>query len=143
MKTIGERIRQARELRGMSQASLAALAGFAQQSAIGNLENRATGRGGFNLPKIASALGVPLEWLMNGPDGETVPFLVAGEAPPTVSTTTLPLTDLDRAIAALRRLPPKAVKEAAQYIDFLATKHDAPSDHGADHHVPAPAPKAA
>ena len=127
----------------MSQASLAALAGFAQQSAIGNLENRATGRGGFHLPKIANALGVPIEWLMNGPDGETVPFLVAGEAPSNVATTSLPLTDLDRAIASLRRLPPIAVKEAAQYIDFLSTKYNTPSDNGADHHVPAPAPKAA
>jgi transcriptional regulator with XRE-family HTH domain len=68
MKTVGERIRQAREFRKMSGEELAQKAGYKHQSGISNLENRATGRGGFGIQKIAEALDVPIEWLINGPD---------------------------------------------------------------------------
>lgn len=130
----------------MSQADLAARAGFKTQSAIGNLENRATGRGGFNLPKIASVLGVPLEWLLEGPDvPNTVPFLESSEknlpsAPQAPARTG---ADHDRAIELLQRLPSKAMKEAIVFLEYLAAKHNTPSSHGADHPVPAPARKAA
>lgn len=72
MKTVGERIRQAREFRKMSGEELAHLAGYKHQSGISNLENRATGRGGFGIQKIAEALDVPIEWLINGPDTENM-----------------------------------------------------------------------
>lgn len=70
MKTVGERIRQAREFRKMSGEELAHAAGYKHQSGISNLENRATGRGGFGIQKIAKALDVPIDWLINGPDTE-------------------------------------------------------------------------
>jgi len=73
MKTIGERIRQAREARKISGEALAKLVGYKNQSAIGNLENRAGGTGGNKIAEIAAALKVPVGWLLTGPDSEIVP----------------------------------------------------------------------
>lgn len=75
VKTIGERIRQAREQLGWSGEHLARKAGYAHQSAIGNLEARASGQGGRRLHVIADALGVSEAWLRRGPDCDRVPFL--------------------------------------------------------------------
>lgn len=75
MKTIGERIRQARESLKLSGEALAKRAGYKNQSAIGNLENRVGGTGGNKLTIIADALHVPVEWLLRGPDADNVPFL--------------------------------------------------------------------
>jgi transcriptional regulator with XRE-family HTH domain len=68
MKTVGERIRQARLYRRLSGEELSEMAGYKTQSGISNLENRATGRGGFQLPKIAQALDFSIEWFLDGPD---------------------------------------------------------------------------
>lgn len=68
MKTVGERIKQAREYRQMSGEELALAVGYKTQSGISNLENRATGRGGFMLPKIAERLNFAVEWFLEGPD---------------------------------------------------------------------------
>lgn len=75
MKTIGERIRQAREALKMSGEALALKVGYKNQSAIGNLENRVSGNGGNRIVAIAAALNVPIEWLLKGPDDGTIPFL--------------------------------------------------------------------
>lgn len=74
MKTLGERMRQAREARGLSGEELAIAVGYKHQSAISNLENRATGTGGTKITKIANALRVPVQWLLEGPDSLEVPF---------------------------------------------------------------------
>lgn len=74
MKTTGERIRQAREELGWSAQTLAGKVGYKTQSGISNLENRATGSGGNKIGAIATALGVPIDWLINGPDRDVVPF---------------------------------------------------------------------
>lgn len=74
MKTIGERIKQAREAKGWSGEQLAHRVGYKTQSGISNLEGRATGTGGNKIVAIARALEVPITWLMHGPDSETVPF---------------------------------------------------------------------
>ena len=76
MKTIGERIRQARMALGLSAEELAHKSGYKTQSGISNLENKATGSGGNKIAKIASVINVSVDWLLNGPDGDTVPFLV-------------------------------------------------------------------
>ena len=68
MRTVGERIRQAREYRGMTAEALAREVGYKTQSGISNLENRATGHGGYRITRIAEVLDVSLEWLLNGPD---------------------------------------------------------------------------
>ncbi len=74
MKTIGERIRQARTALGWSAHTLALKVGYKTQSGISNLENKATGSGGNKIGAIASHLGVSLDWLLNGPDGDAIPF---------------------------------------------------------------------
>ena len=75
MKTIGERIKQARAERGWSAYELAKKSGYKTQSGIGNLENKATGSGGNKIGEIAKALSVSVDWLLNGPDSDNVPFL--------------------------------------------------------------------
>lgn len=75
VKTVGERIRQAREALGWTGDDLAKRAGYRHQSAISNLEARATGQGGRRLDKIATALGVHESWLRYGPDSAVVPFV--------------------------------------------------------------------
>lgn len=75
MKTIGERIRQARGILGWSALDLATRCGYKTQSGISNLENRASGSGGNKIGKIAQVLNVPVDWLINGPDTDNVPFL--------------------------------------------------------------------
>jgi transcriptional regulator with XRE-family HTH domain len=74
MNTIGDRIRKARQARGLSGEELALAVGYKQQSAIGNLENRSGGTGGKKLPDIARVLRVPISWLLEGPDHGDVPF---------------------------------------------------------------------
>lgn len=74
MATLGERIKRARIARKLSGEELAIKVGYAQQSAISNLENRGGGSGGKKLPEIARALRVPIAWLMEGPDEEEIPF---------------------------------------------------------------------
>lgn len=68
MTTTGDRIRRARLYRQLSAEALAQRVGYATQSAITNLENRATGRGGYKLSQIAQALDVSVQWLLAGPD---------------------------------------------------------------------------
>jgi len=75
MKTIGERIKQARNAKHWSAETLALAAGYKNQSAIGNLENRVGGSGGNKIGEIARILSVSVDWLMNGPDTDQVPFL--------------------------------------------------------------------
>ena len=75
MRTIGERIRQARQELGWSAQDLALRVGYKTQSGISNLENRASGSGGNKIGQIAKELGVPLDWLINGPDAEQIPFV--------------------------------------------------------------------
>lgn len=75
MDTIGERIKKARLARGWSGQELARRAGYKTQSGISNLENRSTGSGGHKVAHIAQVLRVPIEWLLNGGEGDTVPLL--------------------------------------------------------------------
>lgn len=75
MKTIGERIQQARLTKRWSADELAKKVGYKTQSGISNLENKATGSGGNKISDIARVLSVSVDWLMNGPDTDNVPFL--------------------------------------------------------------------
>ena len=75
MKTIGERIQQARLAKRWSADELAKKVGYKTQSGISNLENKATGSGGNKISDIARVLSVSVDWLLSGPDCENVPFL--------------------------------------------------------------------
>lgn len=62
--TFALRLKQARKLRGYTQAELGKLAGL-RQSAIGNLE-AGINRGTENILELSKALGVRPEWLQDG-----------------------------------------------------------------------------
>lgn len=142
MKTIGERIRQAREFRGLSGEGLAEKVGYKTQSGIGNLENRATGRGGFRLPKIAEVLDVPVDWLLNGPDVEDLRTVVEAAHQAQESRRAYVITPRQRAAAIIERLNDTGVQKAVEYLELLETKFSRSSSNGADHPVSAP-PKSA
>lgn len=78
MNTLGERLREARLLKGLSQEQLARACGV-WQSAINKIERGATERPGAGLLiSISSALDVPPAWLVKG--GEPAPrFLLPEE----------------------------------------------------------------
>jgi len=81
MKSVGERVQQARLERGMTAEALAKAVGYRWQSSIGNIESRMGGQGAKKLPDIARVLGVPLQWLIEGPDSLNVPFITPSSAP--------------------------------------------------------------
>lgn len=139
MKTIGERIKQARLELGWSGEKLALRLGYKTQSAIGNLENRATGRGGNKLDAVARVLNVSADWLLNGPDGDKVPFLDqrVGSWPPTNQHAPSFLM-MDSAVddandrmaaeatALFASLSPAGKAEAIRYLRFLTSQHSPP-----------------
>lgn len=64
MKTVPERLKFARDLRGLSQAKLALLADVSTGT-IGNIESEARKSKG-SLPQIAEALNISHKWLASG-----------------------------------------------------------------------------
>ena len=64
VKNFSERLRHARQQRGLSQAGLARLCGLSQ-SAISNYEN-GTRRDAREILDLAKALSVSAQWLRNG-----------------------------------------------------------------------------
>lgn len=156
MKTVGERIRQAREARGLSGDELARAVGYSHQSAIGNLENRATGTGGTKIAKIATALRVPVQWLLEGPDGPEVPysepmfssadaisFSIATTEVNEAKTTYLQDGSLTEALQLFRSLPTAARVKAISYMQYLAGEGTRSSEEGHGDRDPVPHPKAA
>lgn len=151
MKTLGERIRQAREYRGWSGADLAHRAGYKTQSGISNLENRASGTGGRNIKKIADALNVSIEWLMHGPDSDIPPFLPpltpfeATKKNDLTGTASEPENGWDagtsEALQLFRGLSHDGRQQALTYLRFLHAGphgHNNPHPpHGEDHPVSA------
>lgn len=75
MKTIAERLKEARELKGWTQAQLA-VAADVSTGTIGNIESGARQSKG-SVPQIAKALGISYEWLANEVGPMAVP---SGEA---------------------------------------------------------------
>jgi transcriptional regulator with XRE-family HTH domain len=134
VKTIGERIRQAREARDLSQAQLALMASFKHQSAIGNLETRATGRGGRRITDIADALAVPVEWLLKGPDCDDadIPWKVPpGHSEPGRPIAAEPAAKwgtpiVQEAVDLLRQMSSAGQLEAIRYLRYLARQHAFP-----------------
>lgn len=146
MKTVGERIRQAREFRGLSGEELALKVGYKTQSGISNLENRATGRGGFMLPKIAEALDVSVEWLLQGPDTnnmqEVAPFSQSARTPESIGHAGEPVTPYTASIrsqahAAIDRISEAGLVYALELLEGIAVRHPATQKQGAGLFVPA------
>lgn len=156
MKTVGERIRQAREARGLSGEELALAVGYAHQSAIGNLENRATGTGGTKIAKIAAKLRVPVQWLLEGPDSDHVPFsepLIAFDddirfsvIDTSVRQEPAPYHDdgsLAEAMQIFKKLTTAQRVKAISYMQFIAAEEQRSSEAADGNHHPVPQEKAA
>ena len=146
MKTVGERIRQAREFRGLSGETLANEVGYKTQSGISNLENRSVGRGGFNLPKIAKALNFSIDWFLNGPDVDDM-----SRVPPFGSTSMSLvveepqgqyLTSRQHAHHLLDQLSDLGVDKAITMLEVIAAAHPRSQENGAGVSLPAPVKKA-
>ncbi len=76
--SIGVRIAAARRERGMSQAALAAATGVSR-SAVAQWETDRAGQVTGNLARIASALDVPVEFLLDGPAARGPDGLIGDE----------------------------------------------------------------
>lgn len=145
MKTVGERIRQARLFRGLSAEQLAKEVGYKTQSGISNLENRSTGKGGYMLEKIARRLDFSLEWFLCGPDTDDMstvpPFKAREDVQRTTNTAREPRASYSSARIKCHQiideLPEAGVEKA---LDMLALVRDAfrhSREDRAGYHVPA------
>lgn len=155
MKTVGERIRQAREFRGLSGEELANKVGYKTQSGISNLENRTTGRGGFALPKIAEATNFSVEWFLQGPDTEDMNTVAAFNTPrqkwpqgtnrtPTIACETNRFdTPRDMAHRLIDGISDKGLMHAIELLEGLASRHPREEKHSAGVSVPASGTKVA
>jgi transcriptional regulator with XRE-family HTH domain len=156
MKTVGDRIKQARLYRKLSGQELADRVGYKTQSGIGNLEGRLSGgRGGGRLPAIARELNFPLQWFLEGPDVDDLrtidPLLIAPSPPGNVHQTSDnharygPITPspLQTALGLLERLTPEGVLKAIEHLEYLITKHSRNQEQRAGDSVPASDRKAA
>lgn len=143
MKTVGERIRQARLYRGWSGMELATKVGYKTQSGIANLENRSITAGGHKLPAIAKALDVSLGWLLNGPDVDDVGIVPKFDetsgikmAPVTASiakyekqeSTAITASDnskdnLYRAQKLLSELSSEGLEKAIEFLEMFAQRY--------------------
>ena len=120
----------------MSGATLAKRVGYKNQSAIGNLENRAGGTGGNKIGQIADALRVPVDWLLRGPDSDIVPALPGWHDDRTRATGGHPAEESDgpdyapdpilrEANTLLSQMSRAGREQAIAYLRFMATQHAA------------------
>lgn len=149
MKTVGERIRQAREHRGLSAESLASKVGYKTQSGISNLENRATGRGGFMLSKIAEELNFSVAWFLQGPDTNDMSTVAAFREekwkveplawPPKTATESTPreYSPRMRAHQLIDQLSEKGISHALELLEALSERHPCSPAERAGIHFPA------
>lgn len=100
METVGDRVRAARSEKGWTMDQLARAIGK-KESYISELE-RGGIRRGSQLPRIASALDVPLKWLESGQGPRTFDM----DLPP------VDLADLDAAFDARQQRPFGSVRDA-------------------------------
>lgn len=143
MKTVGERIRQAREYRGLSGEELAKKVGYKTQSGISNLENRGSGHGGEKLTKIAEALNYSVEWFLNGPDTDDMhavkPFnsFKPANAPIPISADEKRGADwgtpTGRAKALLSKISDEGLTRAVEYLEMLSEKYPRNGNSAGDH----------
>lgn len=122
--------------------------GYKNQSAIGNLENRAGGTGGTKIGLIADVLCVPVDWLLRGPDSLDVPYFPVHQDRTATPDNTI-ATDreapkyhadplVQEAATLLLKMSPAGREQALAYLRFMATQHAAqpPSSGGERDSIP-------
>lgn len=110
MASIGERIREIRDVRGMSLEKLASAAEVSK-GFLSDLENNKRNASSENLLKLANALGASLDYLMRG-DTQVVDEIKPVQIPPELSiaaqqmnlsySQTIALLDAHRSVVARR-----------------------------------------
>lgn len=126
MKSVGDRIKQAREFRKITSEGLAKKVGYKTQSGISNLENRSTGHGGNKIPLIAKELDVSIKWLMSGPDTEDMtnvaPYAesIVAETPVSAYSSNTPTA---AAYKLIDKLSDQGLIQAIQMLEVLAVMH--------------------
>jgi transcriptional regulator with XRE-family HTH domain len=110
MASIGERIREIREVRGMSLEKLAAAAEVSK-GFLSDLENNKRNASSENLLKLANALGASLDYLMRG-ETQVIEDIKPVQIPPELSiaaqqmnlsySQTIALLDAHRSVVARR-----------------------------------------
>jgi transcriptional regulator with XRE-family HTH domain len=84
MATVGDRIREIRQKRGMTQDQLASKA-ILSKGFLSDVENNKTDIGSSSLLKIADALGASIDYLLRGEVSEEGPSLKPVQIPPELS----------------------------------------------------------
>jgi transcriptional regulator with XRE-family HTH domain len=84
MATVGDRIREIRQKRGMTQDQLASKA-ILSKGFLSDVENNKTDIGSSSLLKIADALGASIDYLLRGEVSEERPSLKPVQIPPELS----------------------------------------------------------
>lgn len=121
MRTLADRLKAARDRKGLTQAELAKAAGLKNQSIIGSLESEYRKTSAY-IPAIADALDVPAIWLSDGKGPD--PFASAQGEPPDAAPTAPPLpTTRGRARSPLRATGNGAAAKSA--LDALAAELEA------------------
>jgi transcriptional regulator with XRE-family HTH domain len=156
MKSVGERIRQARKFRGLSGEELALKVGYKTQSGISNLEHRWSGNGGYRLPAIARELNFSLQWFLEGPDTEDMTTVPAYDSAAAITPnqviskqakeprpSTAFKTPHERAQQLIEQLNELGAVKACEYLEMLVERHPATHHDGAGVYVPARLPKTA
>ena len=118
METTGQRLSRLRKQKGLSQAKLAAIAGYSGAGAIGNIENDSRGYGA-RIVVIAEALGTTPEYLQTGQG----PMHTEGEKPDAPPTPTLQEA-LTLVATHLNTLPDAQRLQAAQHLETHARAPD-------------------
>lgn len=102
------------------------------------------GTGGNKIHLIAKRLNVPIEWLLEGPDGPNVPFLESrvDNAQPWAANSAHRVGEkvslLDEGYKLLASMSPAGQEQAVAFLRYLAHQHSspAPPQVGPDTYIP-------
>jgi len=116
----------------MTAETLAARVGYKSASGIINLENRATGRGGYKIDSIAKELDVDEKWLLNGPDTDDMSKVPPYKDAPTHHVSEAYDSDIfvrGLCNSIIAELPSDSLSKALDYLRMLrkVSKTDEPS----------------
>ena len=131
MSTTGDRIRESREAKGWTQDALATKAGGISKGFLSDLENNKRDVGAQYLLRIANALGVSMDFLLNGGTQKNATRHALVEIPASLSeaadklglTYTQTLTLLEARSSLLFRRTKKAIPEPT--VDEWKKLHEA------------------
>lgn len=104
MRSLGEKIREARNRTGMSQASMGKALGFADAQMLTRYENDRSEPSIYTLRKIALLASLPMVWFFEGDgfEGEEGDGIAPEPRKPKVASVQARLAALEAEVASLR-----------------------------------------